>query len=330
MPHRRPLAPLAAGLLLAPIVPAAAQDVRAMQLSAAAGDCRPAEAAQLIAGGADVNAVNSGGFTPLMRAAGNGCAEVVALLLDAGADASIRHASFGDAADQAKLNRYPAIEAAIRAKRGGAGPAAVADAAPTTAAAPEPIAGRDPAPAPATGTRSWPKIGAYKVGQRVLYSGSAGKTWQPGVVKAVDPKYGYSFVDGPSGSYSNYFTVAPTREPFWTAYFVGDWRVSVPMAMGVVTDGRNLYRTVSGGMRLPPLRIAADGSYSWRVQQGAGERLIQGRWDPNPDGPGVILRNAEQGADWLVYNNSDALSTLGETVILSSDCCTHYDGARLK
>ena len=84
-------------------------------------------------------------------------------------------------------------------------------------------------------------------------------------------------------------------------------------------------------MRLPPLRINADGTYSWRVQQAkGGEKLLKGSWVPNPEGPGVILKNAEQGADWLVYNNSRTGSSLGETVILSSDCCTYYDGSRLK
>ena len=83
-------------------------------------------------------------------------------------------------------------------------------------------------------------------------------------------------------------------------------------------------------MRLPPLRINADGSYTWRVQQGGAEKLLKGRWVPSPAGPGVLLKDGDQGADWLVYNNSRTGSTLGETIILSSDCCSHYDGSRLK
>ena len=59
------------------------------------------------------------------------------------------------------------------------------------------------------------------------------------------------------------------------------------------------------------------------------EKLIRGRWDPNPKGPGVILKQGEQGADWLVYNNSRTGSEVGETVILSSECCTYYDEPRL-
>jgi hypothetical protein len=97
-----------------------------------------------------------------------------------------------------------------------------------------------------------------------------------------------------------------------------------------VTDGTNLYRTYSGGMRLPPLKVNADGSYSWRVEQNGRETLIKGRWAPNPDGPGIFLRKGEHGVDWLMYNNTDVGSQLGETVILSNKKYTYYDGTRLK
>lgn len=328
---------LAAALALsAAAFPAASQSIDEMTLSAAARECRPAEVSAMTQKGVDVNSTNSGGYTPLMLAAGEGCAEAVRLLLEAGADATISHASFGDAAAQAKMHRQARTLALLEAA--AAGPAAApTPTAPPAAPGPAPeIAAPEAAPeqvgpvaAQGGGATAWPQLGAYGVGQTVLWSGTAGKTWQRDVVKALDPTYGYSFVGGPSGSYDRFRVVAPQREPFWTGWFVGDWRVSVPMAMGLVTDGRNLYRTVSGGLRLPPLRINADGTYSWRVQEGSGEKLINGRWEPNPQGPGVILKNAEKGADWLVYNNTDAQSALGETVILASDCCTHYDGSRI-
>ena len=219
------------------------------------------------------------------------------------------------------------VEAAVAGKAGPV--AAPPGAAPTPAPAPAPQPPAAQPPAASADARGWPRLGAYAVGQPVLYSGTAGKTWDRGVVKSIDPQYGYN-IEGVTGSTDAYFVVAPQREPFWTGWFVGDWRISVPMAMGTVTDGRNLYRVVTGGMRLPPLRINADGSYSWRVQEGQGETLVQGRWEPNPSGPGVILKAAEKGADWLVYNNSRTGSTQGETIILSSDCCTYQDGSRLK
>lgn len=297
-----------------------AQDVKDMQLSAAARECRPEEIADLIAQGADVNATNSGGYTPLMMAATYGCEEAARILLRNGADVTIKHPSFGDAAAQAKMNRYPKLQALIEGQRAGPDQTSTQSAKQTPA---------PKAASPVSGARAWPKLGHYKVGQQVLFSGTAGKTWDSGVIKSIDPVYGYN-IDGWTGSYDPFFVVGTEREPFWTGYFVGDWKVSVPMAMGAVTDGRYVYRTVTGGLRLPPLRINADGTYLWRVQKGNQEQLIRGRWEPNPKGPGVVLKAAEKGADWLVYNNSRVGSTLGETIILSSECCSYYDGSRLK
>lgn len=303
---------------------ASAQNVKEMQLAAAAQDCRAAEVDALLRQGVDANARNSGGYTPMMLAAGNGCREVVQRLLDHGADPSIAHDSFGNAAAQAKMNGHSAIVALIAG--GGAAKQSPARQAPLPKAPKQATA---PAPAGGVTARGWPKLGAYKVGQEVLYSGTAGKTWDSATVKSIDPTYGYNFQDV-TGSTDAYFVVGAEREPFWTEWFVGDWRVSVPMAMGTVTDGRNLYRTVSGGMRLPPLRINGNGTYSWRVSGPKGEQLIQGRWEPVASGPGVVLKKADKGADWHVYNNSRTGSQLGETVILSSTCCSHYDGSRLK
>lgn len=307
---------------------ASAQNATEMQLSAAARECRPQEVADLLAQGVDLNSVNSGGWTPLMMAASYGCDEAARLLLEKGADVTVKHADFGDAAALAKANRYPKILAMIEGASKASPAGAVVQQQASTAPAGR-VTPSSPVLQRGTGTAGWPKLGHYKVGQQVLYSGTGGKTWGPAVIKSIDPKYGYN-LEGVTGSEDAFFVVGTEREPFWTGWFVGDWRVSVPMAMGTVTDGKHIYRTVSGGMRLPPLRINADGSYTWRVQQGGAEKLIRGRWTPSPAGPGVVLKNGEQGSDWLVYNNSRTGSTSGETIILSSECCSHYDGSRLK
>ncbi|MGN3974431.1 ankyrin repeat domain-containing protein [Tsuneonella sp. SYSU-LHT278] len=312
-------------------IPAMAQQTAAeMELVSAAQDCRTEEARRLIASGTDVDTTNSGGYTPLMMTASYGCLEVAEMLVEAGADTRLRHPTFGTAADLAKMNRYAKIQALLA--NDGARPAVAAPPAAKPAVADRKPDARSPSPVKLAGAgtaRGWPPLGTYRVGQEVLYSGNAGKTWERGTIRSIDPVYGYN-IEGVSGSYDPNFVVAPERAPFWTEHFMGDWRISVPMAMGAVTDGRYVYRTVSGGLRLPPLRISGDGSYSWRVQEGSGERLVKGRWMPNPQGPGVILKAAEQGADWLVYNNTRMRSELGETVILSSECCSHYDGTRLK
>lgn len=293
-----------------------AQTLQDMQLRAAIQDGRRAEAISLLQAGADVNGRTSGGYTPLMLAASAGDLELVKLLLQRGADPTLKNDAGWDAAYLAKINQQTQVLALLQ---GAAGAAPQQPARPQTTAATVANGARD--------SHGWPRLGAFQPGQEVLYSGTAGKTWQRGTVTKLDPKFGYTIKEW--GSEDPYFVVGTKREPFWTGWFVGDWRVSVPMATGRVTDGRNVYRVVSGGMRLPPLRIARDGTYSWRYDEGRGERLLRGRWVPNPDGPGVILKKAAYGEDWLVYNNTRTGSQLGHTVILSSPKHTYMDGSRL-
>ena len=63
----------------------------------------------LLAGGADVNAANGGGYTPMMFAANKryktgSTAEVVRLLMEAGADPSVRNQAGLTARDIAEAN----------------------------------------------------------------------------------------------------------------------------------------------------------------------------------------------------------------------------------
>lgn len=307
-----------AGLLL----PARAQSLEDMNLRAAINDGRRDEARRLIEQGTDVNGRTSGGYTPLMIAAGIGDEQTVRLLLERGADPALVNDNGWTADYIAKINNHKSIQALLE------GPSKTA----ATAAQPQQAGNTGPSKASSQAghdSHGWPKQGTYPPGQAVLYSGTAGKTWLADRVKNIDPTYGYNF-EGVTGSTDAYFVVGAQREPFWTDWFIGDWGVSVPMAMGTFVKGGDLYRTVSGGLRLPPLRISKDGTYAWRVQEGGQETVLQGRWQPNPDGPGVILKNAAHGADWLVYNNTRTGSSLGHTVILSSDKHTHLDGTRLK
>ncbi|ACO48003.1 Hypothetical protein Deide_3p00720 (plasmid) [Deinococcus deserti VCD115] len=308
----------------------AEQNLAEMQLSNAANYCDTAQAIALIAQGVNINTRNSGGYTPLMMAANSGCTDIARLLIARGADLSVKTSAGWDAAYLAKLNNHQAVLALLttpaRPRSTAAEPAtprAPAVKTPSPTAVPS-----APTSAPPKAHTAWPKLGKYKPGQSVLYSGTAGKTWTRGVIRSIDPKYGYNLT-GVTGSEDANFVVGVNREPFWTAWFVGDWRVNVPVAVNTVVRGTDVYRVYSGGLRLPPLRINADGTYSWRVQSTGGEQLLRGRWVPNPDGPGVLLRAGPQGADWLVYNNSRTGSALGDTIIISSACCSHYAGSRL-
>jgi hypothetical protein len=266
----------------------------------------------------------------------------VRILLERGADMTIASDEGQTAVQLAKTFHERKIAAMLAGAAGGGTPAATARPAPRAPAVPPALAVNDrggAAPAAprqtrsnAGGSKTWPRLGAFEVGQKVIYTDNGGQLWAPGKILKIDPEMGY-LVEGRGGSqyYHHRYEVAGTQaEPFWTGWFVGDWRISIPVASNVVTDGTNLYRTYSGGMRLPPLKVNADGSYSWRVETNGRETLIKGRWAANPDGPGIVLRKGEHGVDWLMYNNTDVGSKLGETVILSNVKYTYYDGIRLK
>lgn len=75
-------------------------------------------AAMLVDAGADVNAVQDGGFTPLMGAAQNGLDDTVALLLAHGADPNAYDQDILTAADHADRAGHPDIAATIRASAG--------------------------------------------------------------------------------------------------------------------------------------------------------------------------------------------------------------------
>ena len=190
---------------------------------------------------------------------------------------------------------------------------------------------------PAIAHTPWAPMGSFYAGDRVRYR-AAGNLWYEGTVKQVGPDPqspattgGMYLVDG-QGWYDHHFVAGLQREPWWTGFFVGDWEVSVPVAMNTkVVDG-DLYRVVSGGMPLPPLRVSPDGSYKWRVLEGGGERLIEGRWKARDDAPGIVLLAGDQGADWTLYNVTDrsARETFGRAQIyLSSDCCTAQTAQRI-
>ncbi|HEU4630878.1 MAG TPA: hypothetical protein VFS08_14100 [Gemmatimonadaceae bacterium] len=183
----------------------------------------------------------------------------------------------------------------------------------------------------------WPTTGAFQVGDSIRYR-AAGTLWYDGVVAKVGPdpqspgSTAESYLIEGQGWYDYQHVAGRKREPYWTGFFVGDWEVSVPVAMNTKVIDSDLYRVVSGGMRLPPLRVNPDGTYLWRVLENGGERVIRGRWEPRADAPGIILRAGEQGADWELYNSTDrsARRTFGRTQIyLTAECCTAQTAQRI-
>lgn len=290
--------------------------------------CETGKALAALDAGANIDVVSSGGFTPLMTAALNDCDELAAALIARGAALDPKNSDGQTALDIAHINS-PNIADRIEAAGGGGpgvalpGPQARAN---MVAAAFAPKANGGQANAqPIGGPAEWPPLGYYRPGQKVLHT-ATGLTWTPGVVDRVMPDYGY--VVGTDVPYRS-GVAGVTREPFWTAWFFGDWRIRIPSAYTAVLEGNMIHETVTAGMDLPPLHIDADGTYVWRVGTIGNEQVIEGRWEPKPDAPGVILRNGEFGADWLVANMTDNTDDY-ERIKLYTPKHTGYQGRRLE
>jgi hypothetical protein len=154
---------------------------------------------------------------------------------------------------------------------------------------------------------------AYKVGDKVLHSRNRGKTWEPGTIKEISSNErliadGISpyLVENNLKTDQNYldlnFITTLIRQPSWTSFFVGDWDLYLPMAATERVIDRDVYRLFSGGDRLPPLRIKADGTYSWVIDK---NKVIKGRWRENDNAPGIVLLQGYRAANWFVYNTTD-------------------------
>ena len=162
-----------------------------------------------------------------------------------------------------------------------------------------------------TGQREWPEAGSIASGERVLMSTSGGERWKPGVLTEIgagDLAGSVKAMENPDDSWSGSWldpsrVVRPTREPFWTGFFVGDWQVNTGGAVNYRSDGREVYQVVTGGEKLPPLRIHADGTYKWREADSQG-KIVTGRWKPREDAPGIVILSGPRGVDWTLWNTT--------------------------
>lgn len=111
----------------------------------AARENRPETASLLLSRGAAVNARAKSGYTALAHAADKGFASVVAVLLDGGADRSIRTSSDVTPMQLALFGHHSAVTLEFSKPRGGAGghappPGTATEAAPPASPDGEPIA----------------------------------------------------------------------------------------------------------------------------------------------------------------------------------------------
>jgi hypothetical protein len=60
-----------------------------------------------------------------------------------------------------------------------------------------------------------------------------------------------------------------------------------------------------GGVVLPPLRVRADGTYTWVIDGSRSVESIGGTWSLADDGPGITRHGGDYGNDWMLYNASD-------------------------
>ncbi|MHA6248821.1 hypothetical protein ACXYMU_12840 [Pontibacter sp. CAU 1760] len=178
----------------------------------------------------------------------------------------------------------------------------------------QPTPAPTPNPAPATAPAAWAGQ-KFQVGDRVLYNDLGFLTkadW--GTVVSIDPKKRlYTIRDEYDASWK--YSYAPHQvlnpaKPIDNSFFIGKWEVHIQGATSTFSKNGDNYRRFSGGMKLPPLEIKADGTYTWVVAQ---NKVIRGKWQPRKDVPGIVLLKAMDGLDYTLYEKTEAFATTSST-----------------
>ena len=303
-----------AALLIACSAPAVAQDAdrQATEVFAAAADGDVRALTSFLDGGYDPN-YRRGGRTALAHAVLSGRVDAVRLLLSRGADPRTtyhdpdiagydRPRSLIEIADATGKREIAALLRARGNSKPGTNerpanaPVATADAGKAT---------RAPDQTRNVGASNWARPTAFAAGDEILFTTSGGSEWRSGrIIETGSGEHVKLYlVEEPNGSrhYVDWNRVtSKTRQPYWTEFFVGDWDINTGIASNFRTDGRNVYHIVSGGMRLPPLRVNGDGTYQWSV----GGKVVRGQWVAREDAPGITLLKGDKSADWRLVNST--------------------------
>ncbi|NUO63734.1 MAG: ankyrin repeat domain-containing protein [Gemmatimonadaceae bacterium] len=286
------------------------------------GDLR--EMRLIVQGGGDVNwQLSPTGLTPLMAAASADHLEVVQFLIEHGADPSMRDSNGFTALERAQ--RYGANDVVRYLERLGAS----AEPVPPPVPAPAPAAqARGPVRATGAAMRNgrpisasphdWPAFGSFRAGDTVRFHLSTG--WRRGLVREVgtDAARRGSVTCGAkkylveSLEISNATdcidwgsVVALDRQPYWTAFFAGDWALGETMAANSRVAGGDVWTEYSHMGATEALRVNANGTYVWKNRRGV---VAQGQWAADPDGPGIILRRGPRRLDWTLTNETNAIA----------------------
>lgn len=306
-----------------------AKKARTIELIAAAGYNQINEVKRMLDAGYDVNGKYAGG-TALHAAIVDGRVELVKLLLQYDADPSITddnntvpgYASLNALQLAEKFGRREIIDLIKQAvgSKNGADISVQKTAETSTIPAntvntPKPNPSRSNAGISDLYSPSWEKSGRFKVGEIVLYSRDRGKTWQRGTITKITtldsvPRLKdilfYQIDDlrkVTTDIVDTAFVTTLERQNYWTEFFVGDWNLTLPMAVTERVQGNDVYRVYSGADRLPPLRVNADGSYLWAIDK---NKVIRGTWKANENGPGLVFLKGDRGENWNLYSTSEA------------------------
>jgi hypothetical protein len=253
-------------------------------------------------------------FTVLMAAAGSGKLEVVRYLLSLGADPAAKDWWGQTAIDKARSVGANDIVQLLQQALNGKTPKPERQ--PKNEEAPPPVKEpvKETIPQPVKqGPTSWPLFGSYAVGDSVLYWVPTG--WRKGVVKelgvakatgkiSVDFSERKYLVDPDAYALGNDWyewtgVVTTQRQPFWTTWFVGEWKIGEVQAHhNDVKDGKetDTYYYMDA---TETLKVNKNGTYSWKLLNG---QLKTGKWVPAKEQPGIVLQKAYRGFDWTLRN----------------------------
>jgi hypothetical protein len=110
-------------------------------------------------------------------------------------------------------------------------------------------------------------------------------------------------------SYPCHRVLAPDKKINYD-FFIGKWDVRISGAYHTRVAEDKKITTVSGGMKLPPLEIKSDGTYSWST---SNNRVIKGVWKPRDGLPGITIIKGLDGLDWTVYESTEGFATSKDT-----------------
>ncbi|WP_114782365.1 MBT domain-containing protein [Botryobacter ruber] len=171
-----------------------------------------------------------------------------------------------------------------------------------------------PAKTKTTAAVAWPAQ-KFNVSDRVMYDELGflvTKSW--GTVTAVDPEKRLYTIRNENDASLNYtypcYQVLNPTAKINNDFFIGKWEVHVGGATSTFTKNGDTYRRFSGGMKLPPLEIKADGTYTWTTQD---KKVIRGKWKPRTGVPGIVLLRAVDGLDYTLYEKTEAFATTEST-----------------